>query len=163
MPQSKQIFYSFLSKLPLSSSSHSWNLIHFNNQNSTTHATHSQLNYEPFNNSIDANVSTSSSLSIQNHQYDEKFTLRFDNELRHRHFNQIAELMSNQNYSHGFQYYGLTNSCARATYKHHRASLVIDHFSELIAHFMGNYHVISYAIIGIAFYVTLFYFIYCIK
>lgn len=164
MLQSKQIFYSFLSKLPLSSSSHTWNLIHFNNQMSTTHATHSQFNYEPFNNSNDANVSTSSSSSsIHNHQHDEQSTVRFGNELRQRHFNRIAQLMCNQNYSHGFQYYGLTNSCAHAACKHHRASLAIDHVSKLIAHFMGNYHVISYAIIGIAFYVTLFYIIYCIK
>ncbi|XP_055303800.1 ubiquitin carboxyl-terminal hydrolase Usp2 isoform X2 [Sitodiplosis mosellana] len=153
--QTKQIFHNFLSKLPLSSSSHYWNVTnHFSNQNST-HATHS-LNYELFNNP-NASVST----SMQN-QHDKQFAINFNNELLHRHFNQTAAI-SNQNYYHGFQYYGLTDSCARSTCKHRRASQLIDHISELIAHFMGNYHVISHVIIGIAFYVILFYFIYCIK
>lgn len=154
--QTMQIFNSFLSKLPLSSSSHSWNVItnHFNNQ-ATTHATHS-INYELFSNA-NANVNIS---PIQN-QHDEQFAINFDNELRHRHFNQTA--ICNPNYYHAVPYYNLTDSCARATCKHRRTALIIDHVSRLIAHFSGNYHVISYVIIGIAFYGILFYFIYCIN
>lgn len=133
-------FNNFLFKLPLSSSSHSWNVTnHFSNQ-TTTHAAHSntQLNYEFFNYSN----------AIQN-PYDKHITINVDNELRYRHFRT------------GIPYLILSDSCARATCKHRQMKMVGYAF-DFIAHFIGKYHVISYVVIGITFYAILFYFIFWI-
>lgn len=139
MHQSKQNFHNFLFKLPLSSSNRNWNITnHFSNQCSA-HAAHS-INYAFVDNS---NVSTST-------RY-QSFAINVDNELRSRHIDNPNQLIHSTNQSYDF--------CARATCQHRRP-LLIDHVCKSIAHFMEDYHVISCVIIGITFYIVIFYFIY---
>lgn len=147
--QSKPNYTNFLLKLPfISSSSHTWNVInHFSNQTST-HAAHSnqQLNNELFNNSANAQMTTSN----QNPR-DEQFAIRFDNELRHRHSG--SSTIINRNHYTGMQYSHSNKSCACD----HRQTSIIYNTIELIIHFIDNYHAISYVLTGIIFYAILFY------
>lgn len=123
--QSKQIFSNFLFNLPLSSSSHSWNVTnHFSNQNST-HPEHSniQLNYLFFNHT---------NVNVTNLNGDQ--IIHFKKEFRNRYFNQDAII--NQN---GYQG-------------------IINHALQFIAYFDTEYcHAVSYVIIGITFYILVFY------
>lgn len=144
--QSMQILHNLLSQLP--SSSHTSNVTnHFNNQTSA-HAGYSNAQLtRGLTNKANSNASVDT--FIRNLP-DEQFAMRFDNELRHRQFSSSAEINR--------YYRGPRCWCGRATCNH-RPTTILLMFSA-VAHFMGKYHVLSHAVVGVIFYLVLFYLIF---